>query len=430
MRNRGNWLKLGISLLVSLALTGGIAGLGKLVPETVRVSATAAAASDDGIVYQQVEAPKAASPDGVVSAQEWREVYPAIVASMESNADNNYRISYIEEDPYITNIYEGYGFAKDYTSAIGHCYGLEDVYNTERPHPLANCLTCKSPNFTKLVNDMGEEVYQYDFEETYAQLSEQGMENISCYTCHENQAGDGGKLVVTHTYMQKALGENIDSIDPATMSCGQCHIEYYFDPDTKATSSPAFSIEDMHPAKMLEYYNGMDFADWTQESTGTKMLKAQHPEFETFLQGVHGKMLNCADCHMAVTTAEDGTVYHSHKWVSPLENEAALESCAKCHGDTDMAEKVKAIQDEITGREREVGEKLSSLKDSIAEAVAAGQMSEDDLNAVRSVYRDAQWFWDYCYVENSEGAHNSSLARECLDTAESKIEEAMGLLEA
>ena len=94
------------------------------------------------------------------------------------------------------------------------------------------------------------------------------------------------------------------------------------------------------------------------------------------------------------------------------------------------AEKVKAIQDEITGREREVGEKLSSLKDSIAEAVAAGQMSKDDLNAVRSVYRDAQWFWDYCYVENSEGAHNSSLARECLDTAESKIEEAMGLLEA
>ena len=236
--------------------------------------------------------------------------------------------------------------------------------------------------------------------------------------------------MVTHTYMQKALGDNIADIDPATMSCGQCHIEYYFDPDTKATTSPAFSVEDMHPTKMLEYYNKIEFTDWEQPSTGTKMLKTQHPEFETFLQGVHAGMLNCADCHMALTTSENGTVYHSHKWVSPLENETLLESCAKCHKDTDMAEKVHAIQEEITAREKEVGEKLSNLKDSLAAAVEAGDLTEDQLNEIRSIYRDAQWYWDYCYVENSEGAHNSSLARECLDTSEGKIEEAMKLLDA
>ena len=95
-----------------------------------------------------------------------------------------------------------------------------------------------------------------------------------------------------------------------------------------------------------------------------------------------------------------------------------------------MAEKVHAIQEEITAREKEVGSKLSDLKDSLAAKVADGSMTEEELDAIRSLYRDAQWFWDFCSVENAEGAHNSKLARECLDTSEGKINEAMGLLEA
>ena len=418
------------SAAVSVLLIYAANGLRSLEPPH-EDPAAAQAAEGNGIEYLHVDAPAAASEDGVISADEWRETYPAIVASMEANSENNYRISYIEEDPYITNLYEGYGFAVDYTSAVGHTYCLEDVHNTERPHALANCLTCKTPNFTRMVNDLGEEAYMYDFEETWSRM----QENTSCYNCHENQAGDGGRLVVTHSYMTKALGDTINDINPAVMSCGQCHIEYYFDPETKATSYPASDLESMHPAKMLEYYNEMGFSDWTQESTGTGMLKTQHPEFGTFLQGVHANMsdptdpgstMDCATCHMPIETAEDGTVYHSHKWVSPLESDILLETCAACHGETDMAEKVHAIQEEITAREKEVGEKLSGLKDKLAAAVEEGSMSEGELDEIRQLYRDAQWFWDYSYVENSEGAHNSALDRECLDTAEGKIDEAMG----
>ena len=423
MLNKEILIRLGCSVVISGLFTAVSYGIHSVIPQPA--PAVAAEASEDGIVYLQVDAPEAASPDGVVSAEEWSSVYPEIAASMAANADNKYRVRYIQEDPYITNVYEGYGFAIDYTSAIGHSYTLEDVYNTKRPHPYANCLTCKSPNFTKMVNDLGEEVYMEDFEEIHAQLSE----NISCYNCHENQAGDGGKLVVTHSYITKALGDNISSIDPAVLSCGQCHIEYYFDPETKATRSPVSSVETMHPTAILDYYNEMGFTDWVQESTGTNMLKAQHPEMETFLQGKHAALLSCADCHMAITTGENGTVYHSHKWESPLENETLLATCAKCHGETDMTAFVQGIQTEITGRETEVGEKLSGLKDTLAEAVAAGTMSEDALNEIRQLYREAQWYWDFCYVENSEGAHNSALARECLDTSESKIDEAMGKFE-
>ena len=410
----------------SVGLCFGIDYLREAGPGAVEAAASAAADSGNGIVYLNVEAPEAKSSDGVVSAEEWSEVYPEITASMSANSENNYRISYIEEDPYITNLYEGYGFAIDYTSAIGHTYTLEDVHNTERPHPLANCLTCKSPNFTKMVNDLGEEVYMYDFEETWQKLDE----NISCYNCHDNRAGNGGELVVTHSYITKALGDSISSFNPKALACGQCHIEYHFNPETKATT-PAFTdLESMHPTKMLEFYDSMDFADWVQESTGARLLKAQHPEFETFLQGVHGKSLGCSDCHMPLLTSEDGKTYHSHKWVSPLESPELLDSCAKCHGDTDMTEKVHAIQAEVTAREKEVGELLSTLNDSLTKAVEDGVMTEEELNEVRGLYRSAQWYWDFCYVENSEGAHNSKLAKECLDTAETLANQAMEKLQA
>ncbi|MBR0444651.1 MAG: ammonia-forming cytochrome c nitrite reductase subunit c552, partial [Clostridia bacterium] len=147
-------------------------------------------------------------------------------------------------------------------------------------------------------------------------------------------------------------------------------------------------------------------------------------------QGPHTGDLNCADCHMEVKLADDGTVYHSHELVSPLSSKAILETCVRCHGDTNMIEKVHRIQDKVTARETEIGNKLSGLKDGLAAANAAGSLDEETLNAVRKLYREAQWFFDFCYVENAEGAHNSSLANRCLDLAAGKIAEASALLPA
>jgi len=158
------------------------------------------------------------------------------------------------------------------------------------------------------------------------------------------------------------------------------------------------------------------------------MLKAQHPEMETFLQGKHAALLNCADCHMPMEQAEDGTIYHSHLLVSPLENETLLSNCARCHEDTGMVAFVRRLQERVTARETEVGNKLSEFKDALAAAVQKGSMSEEELDEVRKLHRTAQWFFDFCYVENAEGAHNSELAMRCLDTAEQKIAEGMALL--
>ncbi|MDO4475719.1 MAG: ammonia-forming cytochrome c nitrite reductase subunit c552 [Lachnospiraceae bacterium] len=364
-----------------------------------------------------------------VVAEEAKNVLPDVMATYEANSENSYVTSYLEQDPYLVNIYEGFGFAKDYGSARGHAYTLEDVNKTERPHPLANCLTCKTADFTKLVNDLGVEAYSMEYDSVAPDMKE----SVGCYTCHEDQVADG-TMVLTHDYTAAAIGDEMgDSIDPVVAVCGQCHTEYYFAPDTKATVVPYTDIETMNPEAMLAFYDEMDFADWTQESTGTRMLKAQHPEMETYLGegSVHAGMgMSCADCHMATETNEAGDAYASHYWESPLQNEALLETCAACHKDTDMVEKVQTLQAEITARETEVGEKLSGLKDALAEANASGDYTEDELNAIRGLHRSAQWFFDFDYVENSEGAHNSTLAKKCLDKSEALIDEAMGLFKA
>ena len=351
-------------------------------------------------------------------------ILPGIVTTMGDNRENSYVVDYLEQDPYLVNIYEGYGFAKDYGSARGHEYTLEDLAKTQRPHPKANCITCKTPDLHKMIEEQGVAVYSMPFDEVFPQMTN----NVSCYTCHGDDMGAGGALKVTHQYVNEALGGNVATIDPATLSCGQCHIEYYFTPADSETMMPYHSVEEMTPEAILAYYDDMGFADWTQESTGTAMLKAQHPEMETFLQGKHAAFLNCADCHMPTETTDTGVAYRSHMLVSPLENEALLASCAQCHGDTDMTAFVKGIQEKVTARETEVGNRLSAMKDALAAAVASGTWSEDNLNAVRKLHREAQWFFDYCYVENSEGAHNSELSMHCLDTADAKIDEAMALL--
>ena len=427
MEKRNQLLKLLIGLGIVLLCIVGISGLthGDDMMYHYENREDLGPYTRSDITYASVEAPEATSKDGTISAADWQETYPHIVATMGQNKENSYVISYLEQDPYLVNIYEGYGFAKDYGSARGHEYTLEDVAATERPHAKANCLTCKTPNFTKLVNDLGVDVYSMPFDEVMAKMEE----NISCYTCHGNDAGNAGQIVITHSYVHKALGDEVNSIDPATLSCGQCHIEYYFTPSDSETMMPYHSVAEMTPEAILAYYDSIGFSDWTQESTGAHLLKAQHPEMETYLQGPHAALLNCADCHMPIEQAEDGTIYHSHMLVSPLENEELLSNCAQCHQDTDMVEFVHRLQDRVTARETEVGNKLSDFNDALTLAVQKGKMTEEQLNEVRELYRDAQWFFDFCYVENAEGAHNSELAFHCLDTSEEYINNGMALLE-
>ena len=353
------------------------------------------------------------------------DVLSAIALSMGNEKDNSYVTDYLKQDPYLVDIYEGYGFAKDYGSARGHAYTLEDVQRTQRPHAKANCLTCKTPDMHKLVAEQGVSVYSMPFDEMMAQTTN----TVSCYTCHGADDGNNGQLVVTHQYVNEALGENVSEIKAASLSCGQCHIEYYFTPEDSEAMMPYHSVAEMTPAAILAYYDALGYSDWEQPGTGTKMLKAQHPELETYLYGKHASMLSCADCHMPVKTTENGATYHDHHVVSPLNSEILLNKCAECHGSGEaITARVREIQAKVTGRETQVGNRLAAFKNTFTAAVEAGKLNDEQLAALHKLHREAQWYFDFCYVENSEGAHNSSLAMECLETADTKLTEAFGIL--
>ena len=366
--------------------------------------------------------------NGVVSAAEWESHYPDIYASYMKNAENTghggMRISYVETDPDIQVIYDGMGFSFDYTEAIGHNFTLNDIAETTRPHKLANCLTCKTPDMTAMVNAMGKGVYSMDFDEMYAQVSEP----VSCYNCHGNTPGT---MVITHDYMADAMNDEIAAsrVSGSVVSCAQCHIEYYFDPATKATSVPYDSLNNLDPDSILAFYNKMGFVDFTNKNTGVGMIKVQHPEFETFMGegSVHKGMYTCADCHMGVSYNEKGDPYANHFLSSPLENEALLkDTCSMCHAD--LPAQVKAIQEEITGREKQISAMLVEINTKLAAAIDSGSLSEDVINQIKSLDRDAQFYWDFVYVENAEGAHNSALSRQCLDKAEALAKQALALL--
>ena len=355
----------------------------------------------------------------VLHAVDWKDQYPDQYNTWCMTRESSDAEDYLELYPMLRGLYEGYGFAKDYKAARGHYYDVQDIEATGRPHPLANCWTCKTPDFTNMVNEEGISAYQKDWTEVQAQITE----GISCYTCHANTPGD---ITITHTYWIDAVGDDFDDIAPANLACGQCHNEYYFAPDTKATTIAHNSLASMDPATMLAFFNdganfptGEPFADWTNPRTGVKQIKVQHPEFETYLGAgsPHADTFTCADCHMPDAVNADGVAYHSHNLISPLDNPELIENtCSACH--FDLVSEVRGVQEKVEKRTYTVGYRLEYLTELLASAVADGQYTDEQLDPIRSIARDAQFYWDFVFVENAEGAHNPSLTYQCLDKAD------------
>ena len=55
-------------------------------------------------------------------------------------------------------------------------------------------------------------------------------------------------------------------------------------------------------------------------------------------------------------------------------------------------------------------------------------MSDEDFATIAQLDREAMFYWDFVFVENSEGAHNSALTNDCLDKAEERVDEALAML--
>ncbi|MBO6040260.1 MAG: ammonia-forming cytochrome c nitrite reductase subunit c552 [Oscillospiraceae bacterium] len=415
---------IGICCGIAVILVGVISGV---IAKNTPIDMETALANASHIGRETAGKVETMSGVTLLYASDWQEKYPEIYDSFMQNQENDEIVDYLKEYPQLVTLYEPYGFSKAYGSARGHFYDVQDITETGRPHKTANCWTCKTPDFTHLVNETGVEAYSMLFEDVQVQ------EGISCYNCHEN---DPEKLIVTHTYMIDAVGDDFDSIDGANLACGQCHVEYYFAPGTLATTLPHTSLASRSPDAILSYYNndlivdGEPFADYTNPRTGVRQIKVQHPEFETYLgEGtVHGGTYNCADCHMGTVVTDNGhTTYPNHLLTSPLDNQELIANeCASCHAD--LVAEVTAVQEKADAYTREVADKLVDLTEKLAVIVEKGEMTDEELAPVRSLARDAQFYWDFVFVENSNGAHNPTLTTACLDKASALADEALGML--
>ena len=417
-------------LVVLVALLSGIILREPPLPAGT-VLAVDAAEHQGKAIAKQVETMSGVT---VIHAADWAEKYPEIYNSWLQNQENDEIEDYLKSYPQLVTLYEPYGFSKSYGSARGHYYDVNDILETGRPHKYAQCWTCKTPDFTNLANEVGREVYKYDFDE----VGEQVTEAISCYSCHANTPGE---ITVTHTYVIDALGDDWDQVPAADLACGQCHVEYYFDPADGATTLARHDLESMHPSAILSAFNndilveGLGFADYTNPRTGVRQIKVQHPEFETFLgkgtvhgwgMGAAAPQFTCADCHMGTVVGEKGETYPSHYLTSPLENQALIDAeCSRCHAD--LVTQIHELQEKVDTRTTEISDQLVELTETLAKAVESGEYTEAELDAIRALARDAQFYWDFVFVENAEGAHNSALTTECLDMAESLTAEAMGM---
>jgi nitrite reductase (cytochrome c-552) len=152
------------------------------------------------------------------------------------------------------------------------------------------------------------------------------------------------------------------------------------------------------------YYDEAGFKDWTHKETGAQVLKAQHPEFEMWSQGIHARSgVSCADCHMPYVR-EGAIKISNHHVRSPLLNVA--QACQSCHRIPEQEIKARALQ----VQDRNVallnrGEKaVVGLLDALQQAQKGGA-TDAQLQAARALQRKAQWRLDFVSAENSMGFH-------------------------
>jgi nitrite reductase (cytochrome c-552) len=147
----------------------------------------------------------------------------------------------------------------------------------------------------------------------------------------------------------KPYDPNLDATRQEKRSyvCGQCHVEYFCGKGLNIFFpwAEGLKVEEMEHVYDGTQVKGKRFKDWTHAETGMEVLKAQHPEFEVWSQGVHARSgVACADCHMPYK--REGAQKISDHWVrSPLLQ--PNRACATCHpyGDDELKARVVAIQD-------------------------------------------------------------------------------------
>jgi nitrite reductase (cytochrome c-552) len=353
----------------------------------------------------------------------------------------------LDEYPVWRRIFAGYAFATDYREERGHAYMLKDQLETERTTQFkqpGSCLHCHAstiPAYIKAGIAAGvpegkehrEAQIQKGFEAMCAMPFQEAAKEVthpvSCIDCHDADTMNlrvsrpaflnGIRSLARSDYPTPHLASierwrrekpereydpNIDASrqEMRSLVCAQCHVEYHFKGTGKAVTYPW--SKGLRVEQIEAHYDAEGFTDWTHAETGAKVLKAQHPEFELWSQGIHARSgVSCADCHMPYVR-EGAIKVSNHHVRSPLLNVA--QSCQTCHRvpEAEILSRAEAIQDRNADLLRRSEAALAGLITRLADARKAGA-TDDQLKAARELQRKAQWRLDFVSAENSMGFH-------------------------
>ena len=326
--------------------------------------------------------------------------------------------SKIEEDPRLKRMWAGYAFARDFREERGHAFMLEDQTFTGRqavPQP-GTCLNCHASTYVAQKNAGGGDIvkgFEVLNQMTFAEARKLVDHPIACIDCHDSQTME---LRVTRPAFIEGIralkaSQGVADYDVnkaatrqemRTMVCAQCHVEYHFKGPEKRLVYPwarGLSIDSIQA-----YYDDSGFKDWTHAETGAPMLKAQHPEFEMWSQGIHARSgVSCADCHMPYKRVGAHKI-SDHHVRSPILN--INRACQACHKwpEEELKARVEVIQNR-THKLRDVAmEALMDLITDIKSAADAG-VPAVMLDEARAYQRKATFYLDFVEAENSTGFH-------------------------
>ena len=368
-----------------------------------------------------------AAGDPIFDIEAWRGLYPKQVETFASRENAAPVVDYLTQYPWLKNVYAGSGFAEAYESPRPHPDALEDVKNTPRTSEKTSpgCYSCKSPQYVVKEKANPEAIYAKSFVELKPEITY----SIGCYDCHGNLPGRGrdGNSYLGST--REMFTSHFPDVGREDAACGQCHSEHYSDQkNPQALAIPEFT----DPTRIYEYYESINLVDYVNPETGTGHLKAQHPEFQVAAVGNHvSRDVSCSDCHFEKVKDAGGN-YTNHAPVSPSKSPKIREDvCLPCHSsmsDQDVLDMISGLQVYVNESCIVVGQRLAKFNDRFAAAIKAGKLSAAQVDELRALNREAQWYWDWVFSENGDGIHNPGQARDCLvratallDQAESKL---------
>jgi nitrite reductase (cytochrome c-552) len=327
--------------------------------------------------------------------------------------------SKIEEDPRLKVMWAGYAFAKDFREERGHAYMLDDQTFTERQQVVkqpGTCIHCHASVYVpqkKAGNGDLLKGFEKLNQMPYPDARKLVSHPVACIDCHDASTMQlrvtrPGFIEGIRAFKATQGVRNYDVNKQATRQemrayvCGQCHVEYYFKGPEKRLVYPW--AKGLKVEEIQAYYDEAQFKDWTHADSGAAALKAQHPEFEMWSQGIHARSgVTCADCHMPYKR-EGALKISDHHVRSPMLN--VNRACQSCHRwpEEELKARVETIQQRTYALRNVAMDALMDLIKDLKAAKAAGK-TDSQLAAAQTSQRKAQFYLDFVEAENSTGFH-------------------------